>query len=1034
MALKTIDENPTISDTIQLNITTTDVDGCLIDPYKVESLTIYYIARDYQKMNYGEYDKILYKSDLLSATEEAEALACESPTNDNISTAKQLREKLESSKITNTIYYKERLPQKIIGNSLNPAWLSTDLENALIEKTEDETGKFVYEWTPDGQTREGDFILCWTWAPNISSATLAAHVFFTLEGDQAVVATLPIHQTVANKYETLLERYLPEMYKETLSDSDLTPQITSDLNLAIAKGFTSLENLANQIIDLLDANVVHQSLLVYLSNIFGIKLKSNDPTLWRKQIKRAVPLFKKKGTLSGLQEAYEQAGMRLDGIKQLWQVISPYTWQESFKVKNSPTFKLERDIITPIDENNFKLYLRREGSDNYIELDKSYVTFNLVDCNYYMTWTGDELSSNSTTLYEGDILRVLYCYKAIPDELEQQVEDYIQSLPLADLRDEADQEYPPKNWNVHVIEEDDVMFDVVVPVRHPFYEPLIFGQIRTEFPYSENIYNMEEYNGSTRDSTDPCYIDRAFKDPCGSCLSSKVVVDIAVEELSNERLTEAQEIFKEYAPFHAVIHSINFAGEFNEFIPSPEETIEMLVLIAGRENIVSGNINSIFHRVMEDGLLDSYKIDREDLADQVTVESGLTGTIYNPYIYLISPDARLNNIGVIPWSHDLEILSPHNHAGNYKIDQINKNTAVINAPVDEPIDETEFTFNLSNFTYTNTSVTITQDTIFKFTDANVDFVELGVKSTWDVENNEDYTGGAWQLDIDGYGFFAIKDVLPDGILILEDDGSLDSVPTSNIDYILCNHLYDEIETSSTGKLTYDHRAIIDLNDEFLEDVSQVAKIGDYIRYDGEDYPIIGFSGNDIYISDYSDGNAAGADIIVVRKLLINKIGYFGYSGIILNGSSDHETDLPIINGQNSPADENLITDDNQFKENYLIKIEDNYYKISYINGNVMHLEGELQNWKTLSAGGTSVEYDILHFAKKEVEIKLNVFDQLDRNGKEILEQTIYNQVDDETAISILSNNNDGPMDVVSQLENVGFTIEWSNGNIEEGEL
>ncbi len=1027
MALKTIDENPTISDTILFNITTTDADGCLADPHKVESLIIYYIARDYQRMNYGEYDKITYKSDLLSETEEAEALACTTPTADNIAAAKQLREKLESSKIVNPVYYKERSPQKVIGTSLNPAWLSTDTDNALITRTG--VGQFTYEWTPDGEVREGDFIICWTWMPNISSGSLSAHSIFALEGDQTLVAALPIHQTVPEKYETLLERYLPEMYKETLSDSDLTPTITDNLNKAVAKGFTTLENLANQIIDLLDANVVHQSLLVYLSNLFGIKLKSNDPTLWRKQIKRAIPLFKKKGTLAGLQEAFEQAGMRLDGVKQLWQVISPYTWQESFLVSSSPTFKLEKDVITPIDERNFKLYLREEGSETYTELDKSYVTFNLVDCTYYMTWVGDELSSNSTTLHEGDILRVLYCYKEVPDDLEQQVEDYIQALPFSDLRDESDQAYPPKNWNVRVIEEDDVMFDVIVPVKHPFQDPLIFGQLRTEFPYSENIYNMEEYNGSVRDSTDPCYIDKAFRDPCGSCLSSKVVIDVAVEELSNERLVESQEIFREYAPFHAVVHSINFAGEFNEFIPSPQETVEMLVLISGEESVISGNVNPIFHRVMEDGLLDSYKIDRETLAEQTTVESGLTGTASNNYIYLISPDARLNNIGIIPWSHNLEILAPHYHAGNYNIDQVEKNIAVINSPVSEPINETEFTFNLSNFTYSGTSVTITQSNVFKFTDSELNFVTLGVKSTWDVDNDDDYAGGAWLLEIGEYGFFTIENILPDGVLVLENDEDLPSVGSEDISYKLYNHLYEEIESSITGALESEARALIDLNDDFLEDVSQVAKIGDYVRYDGEEYLISGFSNNDIYISGYSDGNAAGAGIVVVRKLLTNKIGYFGYRGMTLVGASDHETELGILNGQNAPGDENLILDNNNFKENYLIKIEDNYYKIAFIDHDVIHLQGTLENWKLT---GTSVEYDILHFAKSEVEIKLNAFDQIDRGGKDIVERTIYNQVNDTTAISILQNN--GPVDVVGQTENINFTIEWSNGDIEEGEL
>ena len=85
------------------------------------------------------------------------------------------------------------------------------------------------------------------------------------------------------------------------------------------------------------------------------------------------------------------------------------------------------------------------------------------------------------------------------------------------------------NWNVRVIEEDDAFFDSVIPHRHPFYDDVIYGHVRTEFPYSENIYNMEEYNGSIRNSKSPCDIGRTFIDPCFSCVSSSYIVDVEIE-------------------------------------------------------------------------------------------------------------------------------------------------------------------------------------------------------------------------------------------------------------------------------------------------------------------------------------------------------------------------------------------------------------------------------------------------------------------------------------------------------------------------
>ena len=69
-----------------------------------------------------------------------------------------------------------------------------------------------------------------------------------------------------------------------------------ELNFSVAKGFTFLEDQTNQMGDLLDANSTHESLLGYLSRFFALDLYSSDPTLWRRQIKNAVPLFKNKGT------------------------------------------------------------------------------------------------------------------------------------------------------------------------------------------------------------------------------------------------------------------------------------------------------------------------------------------------------------------------------------------------------------------------------------------------------------------------------------------------------------------------------------------------------------------------------------------------------------------------------------------------------------------------------------------------------------------------------------------------------------------
>ncbi|GAI50423.1 unnamed protein product, partial [marine sediment metagenome] len=223
-------------------------------------------------------------------------------------------------------------------------------------------------WVPEF-AREGDYVLCWLWTPLIAGDRLKNSLNFHLDADTSATTTLPDHRTDPEKYPTLLERYLPEYLKLQLGDGDLTPTVVETMNQAIADGFVVLEDMANSSVDLLDANAIHERLLLYLSNLFNLKLRSNDVTLWRRQTKRAIPLFKKKGTLSGLSEALEQAGISFKGLTQYWQVVSPYTWQEAFTVTNDQTeFELAK---SPSNTTDFELYLRPSGSDSYTTLTTS---------------------------------------------------------------------------------------------------------------------------------------------------------------------------------------------------------------------------------------------------------------------------------------------------------------------------------------------------------------------------------------------------------------------------------------------------------------------------------------------------------------------------------------------------------------------------------------------------------------------------------------------------------------------------------------
>jgi len=1050
---KKITENPKTTDVILFELETPDSSNCFTaDPYKVDNVTIYFIERDFLGTNFGEYDSSAQDENLVVAVQVAQEAFCGDPTVANKKLLDQAQANLAATTQVSKFFYKERTPVEIVGTYEFPAWLSTDTTNAYLDLVPEDAdgnpqfGHFTYEWHPMGKVREGDYFICWTWTPLPAGSSLSAHLPFKIDGDPRAVTSIPTHVTATDKYEILLERYLPEMYKNVICEGDLTPDSTDKLNQAVAKGFTFLEDLTNQIIDLFDSNALHESMLAYLSNLFDVRLRSSDPTLWRRQIKEAIPVFKKKGTLEGLEDAYAMCGMELNKYTQFWQLTSPYTWEESFDVDSTAdtVFQLEKDdIVLPIDDANFALYLREEGSSTYTVLNKDYVSFSVEDCIVKMTWIGEQLSS-PLTIIKGDVLRVKYEYKEVPDTSEQTLQDYILSLPLQDQRDEGSQKYPPKNWNVRLIEEEDPLFDVLIPVRHPFADPIVFGFIRTEFPYSENIYNMEEYNGSTRPSFDACQINRDFLDPCGACISSSYMVDVGIEELNNDRLIEAQDILDEYMPFHAQLHSINFSGEVNEFVQSPTEDIEVLVNIDFTQYILSGQSNPFFNRIMDRGLPgQSFVIDREDLATKTTVLSGKLGTGYNDHVAFISPDIELDGLGIAVFNHILEVLAPSPNAGTYTLGETNNrldgnpHVARLSGGAIEPLNESPFTFNLWNILFKQSIADIIQDDLIEFSDSSVDFSSLGVKSQWDSTHTPDYTGGAWKVLIPGFDSTAyeIEDV-QDGVLVLESRSTFPTTDTTGITYILLNDLDATIDSGTTGDLDVTRRGFVNLKaPDLAVDRDKFILAGDFLHYDndGLDYEILKFQDPDkLWIAEWTNGDVVGTSIDTRRKLVDKATGLFGYKGLHLTTFSDHEQEFNIINGTNPVAP---LTDEDRFKESFMFKIGNDFYRIEEWDGINVVLAGKEQTWTTLIAGGTAVAYSLVQFTKDSMNVGFTVFDHLDRDGKDVIIREVFDQIDQNTAIVALSTNpGSGMEENVSAEESISFVIETLDGETQEGEI
>lgn len=960
-------ENPTLADVVVFDLITTDIDGFVIDVYSVNKVTIYFIERGATAENVNQYTKTV------------------------------------SNEIY-TEYFKEAIPVAIFGTSDFPAWIGTDLDNAFLTKVDyDEfgiplTGVYRLEWNQE-LMKEGDYVLCYEWTPIPAADHLIQNLGFYLSANSRNTTSIPSHFTVPEKYEVLLERYLPEMFKMMLADGDLTPSVLDKLNKAIAKGFTSIEDQVNQIVDLIDANSVNDYLLPYLGNYFDLDLKDKDTALWRKQIKRAIPLYKKKGTLDGLKEALANSDVKFNKLTRLWQVVSPFTWQDGFVVTQEQVdggiieFVLSKLAILPVDVLNFELYYRESGDSDYTLLTDAYVSLANSGGKTTVTWIGDMLSSGAIELFAGDVIRVVYKINPVTN---QTIEDYIRSLPLADLRDVLLVTAPHKNWNVRVIGEDDPLFDMIIPSRHPFQYPISYGKIRTEFPYSENIYNMDEYNGSSRDSLDPCDLDKDFMDKCSSCQGSKFTIDVEIENLSNDRIDETNDIIKEFVPFHAVIHSVNYTGSVNEFMLSPAEDIEYLCTIIQNDNVVATQMN--FNRLIEEGSSNVLELKRNMLAS--TTLTAHSGTGVNLAVSLFSPGIQFGTLGVDTDSDTyLEILSGTD-MGEYKVGTANKFTVdIIQGQPDTinwSIDPSGFPFRLSNEMF-NGTVDIDQSYEYTFSDVNIEFIDFGTVENYKVV----VTSGPYA------GTYNVNSINPNNTLTLASFPTTATITGLNYELrTASNNLRytgttGSVSSLGVGKVTMDVNAF-----------DYGIRSGDYVEYSGTQYQARGVD-EFIWIDGYTGGNVGGASVKVYHRLVELATGYLEIKGMKLTGV------VPVISN---------VAETNQFLDNYLILIGSNYYQISSISGSDMILSGTVLSWGLI---GTPVNYSIVQFIKTSPIMTQSIdnpfggleFDRLDRRGNESVEIITETVMPMFLRASMLNNQGE-QLDAMIQQEQIWYNIEY----------
>jgi hypothetical protein len=522
-------------------------------------------------------------------------------------------------------------------------------------------------------------------------------------------------------------------------------------------------------------------------------------------------------------------------------------------------------------------------------------------------------------------------------------------------------------------------------------------------------------------------------------------LDVGLEEISDDKISEAKEVIEEYSPFHMVVHSLNVGGEINEFIPTPVEEVEMLVQINGSENVIAGNANAFFTRVREDGD-DLNTITRDMLAASTVRVSGPSGTLHNDKIALYDPNINFEDLGLDVGDNILEIKAPSANSGTYSVLALGKHFVEVPSGVTEPLNKSSFTYDLMNDIYTNATTSVFQDDVFVFSDIATDFNALGVQTQKE--------GTSWEVLIPAYSAtkYPIKDILPDGSILLDDiTDTLPVINTTNITYTLFTDTGTLVSTTSTGVLAPERRGRVELTDAVLTEVRNLLKIDDLIEISGTKYILTGFVDGEthkFYIKDYSGGDASGLTIVAYRLLVTGGEGYLDYHGMKIQTAIDHEFNLGILNGVNGETDPDEIIESDHYKENFLILIDaTDYYKIEEIDGDIITLGGPMKDVMTLGAGGTSALYAIHQFLKQEIIVDENYDTQdprphnflfIDRRGQDMVEAlraAVGNDPADTVSFIALANDTGSNLeDAISLEEGLSITIEYKNGDIEEGDL
>jgi hypothetical protein len=1077
--------DPKVTDKILFDLYTPMGNGCFTqDPESFDSIKIFFISRSLSNI----------KDFVTPETQEAPVLQRESYVATQeycVAETDILRQALEArknyvdsllrastilpAKLGSITYYTEAVNVFCQGVSCSfgtpPIWIAgEDNTSSIIQKVDDPelpNGHFAFIWEP-GIIKDGDYYICYSYTMRVSSyktETYTKYLSFYIASDIKNEVAVPTHACPPEKYFVLANAYMPKMYEQNYAKQDYSVFTLEALNKSVASSFTLQDNQASRLIDILNANVTPEPYLNQLAALFALNLRSTDTTRWRGQIITAVPQFKKKGTLEALAQAFEQAGMYLADYFQYWQITFPEVFTQTFTFVGDYNFILDQYTNNDLASEFlglFELYISKVGTKEFISKNMSFVSFSQnVDGQTIMTW-----DSSSQNLTVGDIVKITYVTQTLNSSQIALYEYWRDILPLMDLRPffSITPTMPPKNWNVRLIAASDPLFRVFIPVLNPYTDPVVFGKVRTVFPYSENVYNMDEYNGSLRDSTNPEDIGAEFLEPCSGGISAYYSVNLVIQDLTDFRLTEVFGILNDYVPFHAILHSISYSGYLSDFVMPPIENIEVILRYNINEYCIAGDAQYAFLRIgMIHDFTSPYQqanglvtVTRSDLAPSPTLEQTGTLTLYNENL-VIEPFLHTNNfqsIAISPSSCMLEILDGP-YVGQYPniIGSVEPFALVMTSAAAQAfgpvITGSNFTFQISNY-LTGSNFDVIDASQFSLSTASENIGLFNIKT---VQN--DGASAAWTVEFNSNTYKILY--VNNDELYLENNSSAPLPTSSSSDefFRLVNTQTSETMFTVTdgifracviAKFTSTNSpqfTVANLCIGAPETNLQITDDGGTTFYSM--YSIVPDDIYSFYVLDYTAGFTATSVLVDVYNRLITTVGAFSYTGLIASAAWPTFYNPEQVTAHSSLIPENSLLDINIGGNDYTYTPQIDFSGGSSITPSSIRILGYFVNAGTIDTNPAGINYTYNLYRYTEYEqpgVVPAITGQnlyfVHRSGQTVWGSTTQTGgtpfAMNMTNKNPDSNSGDSYQEFIRNTENINIVIETKTGEKYEGEL